>query len=298
MTTLLTPADAAEKALKRRETLGASDSPAALGLSPWTSPRALYLSKIGMVEDSAPNLPMRVGLALENLIASLYQEETGKAVMKQQVAIRSRGDHPFLSATLDGITNDNNIVEFKTIGERKGAQIGDEGSDQLPDHWLIQAHQQMYLHGTDKVDFAVLIGNTAFKVLTVQRHEALLQTMLPRLAEFWACVQRRELPLDSYPSDERLMHLLYPDSGPGIDLEIADQVDVGIWESCRFQERSGKKSADELKFKLLERLGNASYGRLPDGRLLTRKIVSVKERTQVVKSYSYTDLRIKTPKAE
>lgn len=297
ISTLETVTDRAKWLEDRKSSLGASESPAALGLSPWLSPRGLYLRKLGLVEDEPPNISMRVGLALESLLAELYQESSGREITNQQVVIRCGQPYPFLSATLDAVT-ESGIVEFKTISERKGHEIGPDGSDSLPDSWLIQAHQQMYIHGEDRVDFGVLIGNTEFRRLTVHRNENLLGAMLPRLEAFWGCVTAKRPPVETAESDARLMHVLYPQCEGGIDLTDEDGQEVGEWLAAKSHEGTSKKTKDQIKSRLLEKLGNASYGRLPDGRLLTRKVVNVRERTQTVKGYSFVDLRIKESETE
>jgi predicted phage-related endonuclease len=62
---------------RRRQTLGASDAAAALGLSPYCSPLQLYLRKIGSLPEQEETEAMRWGTLLEPLLAREYTRRTG-----------------------------------------------------------------------------------------------------------------------------------------------------------------------------------------------------------------------------
>ena len=64
------------QALSRRG-LGGSDAATLVGLNPYDSLPALYARKKGLMEQPATPA-MQVGLALEPLVAQLWQEATGK----------------------------------------------------------------------------------------------------------------------------------------------------------------------------------------------------------------------------
>ena len=69
----------------RRAGLGASDAPAALGLSPWKTPLELFLEKTGRAAPVEEKLSMRIGRALEPVVLRAFVDETGLAVTRQQV---------------------------------------------------------------------------------------------------------------------------------------------------------------------------------------------------------------------
>ena len=66
--------------------------------------------------------------------------------------------------------------------------------------------------------------------------------------------------------------------------------------SAKSLRASSEEAADRYRAEIIEALGSAEAGSLPDGRLLTRKIVTRKGGTRVVKDSTFTDLRIKEAK--
>lgn len=80
--------------------VGASEAAAALGLSRWESKYSLWARKCGLVPPPEPSVAMRVGTALEPMIASLYADQVGMPVRRVNRLLRSKA-HPFLLASLD-----------------------------------------------------------------------------------------------------------------------------------------------------------------------------------------------------
>ena len=276
----------------RRSGIGASEAGAALGFSPFCSPRELYLQKLGEAPETEENEAMLWGNLLEPAIAAEYERRTGHRIAAQQVFLREEVGGVPLLATLDGSVSDAHLVEIKTTSTWGGREIGEAGDD-LPEHWLLQAQQQMRVAGAERVDFAILIAGQRLEIRTVERNDAIIANMVPRLAEFWQRVQRREPPPFSSRRDRQLMHLIYPGCEGEVDLgddltAVADRYQT-IGEELKDLEglRVG------LKAMILDRMGNASLGRLPDGRVVTRRIQNIPESVQTRKAYTFVDMRIR-----
>jgi putative phage-type endonuclease len=276
----------------RRSGIGASEAGAALGFSPFCSPRELYLQKIGEAPATEENEAMRWGNLLEPVIAREYERVTGNRIAAQQVFLREEiGGVPLL-ATLDGVVSDEHLVEIKTTSTWGGREIG-EADDDLPEHWLLQAQQQMRVAGAERVDFAILIAGQRLVVKTVERNDHIIANLIPRLGEFWGRVQRREPPPYGHVQDRRLMHLIYPGCDGEVDLgnDLAEVVDR--YQRLGETERQARSDRDALKAAILDRMGNAAIGRLPDGRVVTRKITTVAEQVVARKAYTFVDMRIR-----
>lgn len=285
-------ADRSDWLALRRSGIGASEAAAVLGVSPYASPREVYLDKLGKLPPVEETEAMRWGNLLEPLIAQEYTRRTGRAVVEQQVFMRHQ-THQHILATLDGMTDQGWPVEFKTTGEWTAKDLGAEGSDHLPEHWIVQAHQQMLLTEAERVDFAVLVGGQNLRLYRVNRDQEIVDLLVERLGEFWDRVQRRDPPAELHRADRKLMHLIYPGCEGEIDLtnEIAATVD-------RYVELGAEtRQLDDLrqryKTSILESLKNNAVGYLPDGRLITRKIVEVGEAVVTRSAYTFVDLRIK-----
>lgn len=283
---------------ERKKGIGASEAAEALGISPFGSPLSLYLRKLGLLPDVEETEAMMWGNRFESEIALEYERRTGTAIVASQGFIRGPGDLSFLSATIDGWSEGGFPVEIKTTSTWGAKDIGDDESEDLPVHWLIQGHQQMILTETDRVDFAILIAGQRFRMMTIRRSDTLIKIMLPLLARFWSQVQRREAPPDRFPSDTHLYHILYQECKGEIELDdeaiyLADEIGRSA-EMIKEWEKTNRRHRDLL----LDRLGNAAVGRLPDGRIAKRKVIQVDEATIQRKAYTYVDLRIKTPKED
>src|SRR5262245_47999262 len=93
--------------LARRGGIGGSDAAAVVGASPWSSPLAVYMDKLGLAEPMEATLAMRLGIRLEAVVAELYVEETGRDVTKfPDFSISRSPDHPFMAATFDRLIVD------------------------------------------------------------------------------------------------------------------------------------------------------------------------------------------------
>jgi putative phage-type endonuclease len=273
----------------RKEGIGASEAPAALGLSPFESPAELYLRKRGRLGPTEETEAMRWGLLLEPVIAEEYSRRTGHRIVGAQLFYRDPAGP--LMATIDVMT-ETHPVEIKTVGAFGAKELGEAGTDQLPEHWLIQAHQQMILTGAPLIDFAILIGGQRLVIHTVQRNKELCQLIRDRVTDFWRDVRTGIPPASNARADRKIMHLLYPDSDGEItlDQDIAALVDEYVSEGDRAHALEDSKATRRAQ--ILEALGNHALGRLPDGRILTRKIINMAEKTVTRKAYSYVGLWI------
>jgi putative phage-type endonuclease len=291
--TIVTDDDRAAWLAARRGGLGASDAPAVLGLSPWMSPVELYLEKIGQGRAVEETEPMRLGKLLEPILAAEYVRRCGSSGrLIQQVFTRHR-DHPWMFATLDGVRDDGRIVEFKAVGWRKAHEWGEEGTEDIPMHYLCQVHHQLAVSNAPAADLLVLVGGQEFRQYTVPRDSFMVETLVELEYAFWDRVVRRDPPGELSPDDHKVWHLLRPDPAGSIPLAEEDAALVAAWQDAARRKSEAAQEEASLKTAVLGMLGPFAAGRLPDGRQVARKVVEVRGGTRVVAPYSYTDLRIK-----
>jgi putative phage-type endonuclease len=229
--------------------IGASEAAAALGFDDRTDPLSLWVRKRKAVEGGVGTLPMRVGKALEPLVAELYMERAGNRLVRQQVLYQ----HPELPllATLDAIDDCETPVEFKTISERRARELelGPDDTDEVPIGWLIQVHQQMLLAGACAAHIACLIGNSDFRVFTVELQPGLIDTMVPRLVEFWRCVQTGEPPASNCGDPAVWKAAFTPREFEG---DEAMRTAVELYEQLGRLERQTAKQRAEVQSQILK----------------------------------------------
>lgn len=275
----------------RRGGIGSSDAAAILGLSRYNTPLGVYLDKIGESDDEPANIPQRVGLALEDLIAEMYEEETGRSVVEKQVQGEC-SSMPYLRATIDGIDSDGNIVEFKTT-TNKGKEIGDEGSDEIPTEWIIQTHVQMIVNGSRMAYVAVLESNRKFTIHRVEYDVDLADSICHAVAMFWQShVLPRIPPPPSSGSDCSLLSRAFPECEGSINFDAQSRI-VAEYLAANEAKKAATERADMLKAELLYALGSNSEGHLSSGSIVKKSLIQVKERTQIVKAHTQTRLTVK-----
>lgn len=126
----------------RRGLRNASETPAVLGISPWTTPYQLWLLKTGRAEQTS-NTAMQRGTALEPLARHAYEVETGHVM---QPLVLQDGDY---SASLDGMTLAGDlIVEIKCPYKGAASTLWQsvEGGE-VPAYYAAQIQHQLMVSG-------------------------------------------------------------------------------------------------------------------------------------------------------
>jgi hypothetical protein len=88
-----------------------------------------------------------------------------------------------------------------------------------------------------------------------------------------------------------LVNRIYQPKGGRVQLDADDLDRVLEWEDLQRAESEAKKKKDLTKAHLVERLGEATEGLLPDGRMLTRNLVERAGYT--CPATTYPDFRVK-----
>jgi putative phage-type endonuclease len=279
----------------RKTGLGASDASSVLGINPWKSPLALYLEKIGESDPIEETEPMRVGKLLEPIIAGEYERRHG-VKLHQQVFLRHPG-YPEIFATLDAMRPDGRPVEFKSVGLRSAGEWGEDGSDEIPIHYRAQVYHQLAVSGAEACDVIALIGGQEFRQYTIPRVIDLIRGLLTIELDFWEGVCARRPPEDFEPGDHRLWHKLHPGDAGAISLDDEDRIIVDRYLDASKRKNHAAQEEADLKTQVLAILGPFGLGSLPDGRSITRKVISIEASTYTRKAYQYTDLRVKKAKS-
>lgn len=284
---------------RRREGIGASDAASVCGIEgAFGTPLSVWLDKMGRLPPFE-NRQMRWGLKLEEVVAAAYQEETGNQLLDTRLAegieMCWHPEIPWMFATIDRIATGpdgrKRVVQLKTASAFDSKSWGEPGTDEVPQVYLVQVQQEMACTGAEIADIPVLFGASDFRVYTVERNEQLIRDLVTIGGDFWGMVQRREPPEPdwTHPQTPKLLeHLHRPD--PAKTASLGDEIQF-LWE-C-YEDGSGKIGAlkaqqDQIKARIVEAMGDAGIGLLPDGRQLCRKEVNVKER--VARAYSYFNL--------
>jgi putative phage-type endonuclease len=187
-----TPAWEAE----RRLTLGASEIPAVLGLSPYATPLDVYRAKFGADRAIDPELAF-IGHAEEVVIGKwlrAFHPELG--VIRRGFMARST-THPFLHASFDRFVvraRRWRPVQMKTAHQYASDAWDDE---QVPLAVQAQIQAELLVHGTARGYAVAFIGGRRFQLVPVDRDEEFLRDVLiPQAERFWTEHVLAEVPPD------------------------------------------------------------------------------------------------------
>jgi putative phage-type endonuclease len=297
----LTPCESVDEWLEeRRQLIGASESPAILGVGYGDeNAHTVWGRKTGTLVDDKPDSEvLDWGHEIQPAILRMFSKRTGLIVEDLgQFTLQRCEQYPFIGATLDGLTRTDDgpaVVEAKNVGVYNRR---DWEQDEPPLRVMVQIQHQMLAAGCH-IGFAVAcIGGNRLVWRRVERNERFIdKVLIPQLTRFWGYVQRRELPpLDDSHATSRLLNALWPEDS-GATVAMPDE--AALW----FDELTALKAAEKLisqrrtgiENHIKAAMGEAAIGALPDGREFTWKTQTRKE--CVMPETTFRVLRQRTPK--
>lgn len=213
--------------------IGSSDIAAIVGLSTFKGAWAVWCEKTGQdigVEDPE-NEAMALGTALEPAVLKLYAERNGVEILPGfQV------QHPketWRRAQVDGAVKGYPIgLEAKTgglVGFLPSGLWGEDGTDQVPQSYLCQAHWILSLKpewGT--IHVPALLGGKGFCVYGVERHLEFEEWLVEQARRFWHDHVLKKVPPEVDASDEcaRYLATIHPPKEQAEWLESSPVIDA------------------------------------------------------------------------
>ena len=191
---------------ERMRYIGGSDIAAIMGQSRWKTPYRLWAEKTGSIEvpDLSNNAAVEMGTRLEQFVADLFAEKTGKAVRRQSKMYIHK-DYPFMVAHVDRlITGSNELLECKTCSAYKL----EEWENKIPKEYILQVQWYLGITGRKKGWIACLIGGQKFDYKAIEFDEELFNLMVDKAAKFWEMVQNKVPPV-ILPDDAETLGEVY-----------------------------------------------------------------------------------------
>ncbi len=288
----------------RQPAIGASESGAALGLSPWESPYSLWVRKMKLVheKDISSEPCVEWGNRLEPYVVEAFGEHTGREVRhNDSYTVAVSDNEEWLSATLDAVqfARDDEqelaelgpgALEIKTTGEWAFKNCWEDGKPPL--FTQVQLQQQMHCSKLKWGSIAVLVAGQKFYWHTERYNPSFWDQALPRLGEFWRCVLEGEQPeIDGHKATTEMLAKLYPESNGEV---VA--LPSGFTQVCRqlAEAKAARKEADEqvraLENRIKSAMGEAEVGAC--GEFLVR-YPTIQRKGYTVESTEYRRLTIK-----
>ena len=258
--------DRAQWLVLRRSYIGGSDAAAVVGLNPYVSAYSLWCEKKGITPDFAGNLATAVGEYLEEFIAKRFEEETGKKVRRNNFCIFNE-DYPWAMADIDReLVGEDAGLECKSTSALNLKQY--KGGS-FPAKFYVQCVHYLAVTGKQRWYLAVLIGNSDFKVFTIERQDVLedIDALMAAEKDFSATMQGDTPPaMDGSEATDTALR----QQGLSADLDEETVIDLTEREELLDEYFDKKtmaeqltKEADAIKQQLMQDMTENVYARTP-----------------------------------
>jgi putative phage-type endonuclease len=173
---------------------------AILGVNPWKSAWDLWAEKRGIVADKPAGEAAEDGNDAEPLVLKWAEKQLGP--MTPNVFAELPGLR--LGSNCDAVLKaSGEPVEAKTSGFNGPAygQWGEDGSDAVPDMFIVQAHvQMMCLKTPTTCHLAAWLGGIGKRLYVIELKQSLADMIAAAALGFWKSVESDTPPIDSKPS--------------------------------------------------------------------------------------------------
>lgn len=283
----------------RKKGIGGSDVASILGLSPWKSQYQLYLEKRGELEEEPlTSEVIHFGNVLEDVVADEYARRNNVKVERRNKMIA----HPkweFMLANIDRkVVGAKKGLECKTADKFTRGKWGEDGSDEVPDHYRTQSEHYMIVSGLPAWDLAVLIGGNEYRQYHLEQDLELSEMIIESERMFWEKVEQGIAPEMDFAHGETLglLKKLYPGTNGET---ILLPVELYHWHKVKIEaDAEVKKYAavvDTCKARIAAALKGNAVGIIPDAayqykRSLTKRKAFTIEPTEfmVMRGSKYT----------
>ena len=203
----------------RSKYIGGSDAGAVVGMNPYKSRYTLWAEKTKKVPSFEGNTTTRVGAYLEQLVADMFEEETGKKVRKKNSTMVN-DLYPFACANVDRmIVGEKAFLEIKTTNSFP-IMKSLRNSEEFPEAYYCQVVHYLAVTGLEKAYLAVLINCRELKIYELERDQAEIDALMREEEAFWKLVETDTPPaVDGDESTTETLKTLYPNAnGETVDL--------------------------------------------------------------------------------
>jgi putative phage-type endonuclease len=262
----------------RRQGIGGSDIAAIVGLNPFRTAHDLWCEKTGLVEP--PEVPSEAaywGLQFEEILCNEYARRENVRLYRPPVAggiVRSPTES-WVMGSPDRLVEDGQVgMDAKMAGLRQAGRWGEEGTDAVPEEYLLQAQWYLSLIGAQRWDLAVLLGQQ-FRIYRINPHKDLQQALHDIGARFWFehVLTKVPPPVDHTEGARRMLDKIYPIQRD--EIRPATDEEMALATSYRQQQHAAQEAEIKLarlRNLLCDRIGLAEGIVGPDFKFTWKRI--------------------------
>src|SRR5260221_1388643 len=261
-----------------------------MGLSPWSSPYALYHRKTGDLPEQEDTTALSLGRYLEAWVAGAFAERHPKfGVAGDGRTLFAHLDRPWQLATPDRIIynaariSGPNLAVLECKTSASYDDWGDDGTDQIPVHYRAQVLWQMdvmdvtagyvaclFLHSRKLRVYELTMDHVAGLDVLVMRGEAI---------QFLERIDRKEPPgVDWRPATRDTLTRLHPDLQDRQGC-IGARTAISYKAAVRRHKEAGRRK-DEMTNRVLAAIGSGRKAVTWRGEhIATRQVYDLPEKT-------------------
>jgi putative phage-type endonuclease len=287
----------------RRESVAASEVAALVGLSPYVDVFDLWWHKRTGADSQPESAAMRRGTRLETAIILDFADRHEELEVQLPGLCRSL-DRPWQVCSPDGVAFEAGptyaeeerepvaVVEAKT--DAGGGGWGEDGSDEVPLHYRVQALWQMDVIGVNVAYFPVWRG-FGYREYLVEYHEGDVLILRAAAEEFLASVREDRQPdVTAHKATGRRLRRLHPSVIDG-EVEIPATLQRQYLAAARL-----KKAAEErqalAEHRIRQAMGDYRVATVNGAKAFSRSVYDVKERVQTVSAHTVHRLNPTKPR--
>lgn len=227
----------------RRGYIGGSDAGAIIGMNPYASAFSVWAEKTGKVPEFQGNISTRTGTLLEDLVAKLFMEETGKKVQRLNFTLVNDA-FPFACANIDReVIGEDAILECKTTNSFVNVKKFRTG--EYPEQWYAQMTHYLAVTGAKKAYLAVLSECRDFRIFELERDEDEIKALMEAEKEFWNkyVIPKQTPPVDGHSATSETIKKMF-------QIETGDEADLSGMDDLFLQRKALNENIKNLKTEL------------------------------------------------
>ena len=241
----------------RRSGIGATDASAVLGLNPWRTPLQVWAEKRGEAPPVEQTDAMLWGTILEPVVAARYGEVTGRVLWAPEQVIHHPRHDMLLCSPDRFVMGEQRGLECKTANAFAAHEWGPAGTDEVPQHYLIQCLHCMLVTGYAAWDLAVLIGGSDFRIYHIRRDEALLGALCSKLVAWWQRHMVEGVEPAAMRGDVEWLPLRYRDHDDVLlPAGVEDALLAAEYKRASADERDATERKESAKARLMQAIGD------------------------------------------
>jgi predicted phage-related endonuclease len=201
---------------------------------------------------------MKWGSRLERTIAEGIAADQGWTVSAFKDYVRL----PELMAgsSFDYKIGEDGLLEIKNVSDMafKSSWSGDDDNLEAPPHIELQVQHQLMVSGCAYAYIGALVGGNSIKLIRRDPQPEIFKQIEKKIREFWATIERNEMPAPNFEKDAEFIKKLYSHAEPGLIIEepAADYQDL-VFKYRDIGQEIKKKESERaaIKSQLLMMIG-------------------------------------------